>query len=80
MATSRTLIEKLGGVRVVAAHVNEHWKTVHNWTRPGRRIPASFWFSILEMPEAGRSGISAKDFSTLEVNPEESPAASEAAA
>ena len=58
METSRDIINKLGGVRTVADGLGESWKTVHNWTRPGRKIPARFWLSVDRLAKATSADVS----------------------
>ena len=59
MESARDIIEAIGGVRVVATKLDETWKTVHNWTRPGRRIPARYWPNVARIARRiGRKDIS----------------------
>ncbi|GBQ99887.1 hypothetical protein AA23498_3583 [Acetobacter nitrogenifigens DSM 23921 = NBRC 105050] len=57
METSSEIIKAAGGVREVARLLNLDWKTVHNWTRVGRRIPPSIWLEFISLPEARCKGI-----------------------
>jgi len=57
METPKDIVDKVGGVRELARSLGRNWKSVHNWTRPGRRIPAEVWPSVAALPAAKKNKI-----------------------
>jgi hypothetical protein len=56
MMTHSELIDRLGGVGALSKALGRSYRSVHNWTRPGRGIPGAYWPRVCEM--AGAKGIS----------------------
>ena len=68
--THADIIARLGGHRPVAAALGiGSENTVLYWTRPGRRIPPSYWTGIAAMAAEKGVAVSIETLATLPHNP-----------
>jgi hypothetical protein len=54
---SADVVAVLGGHKEMSNALRVHWRTVYNWTRPQRRIPADMRHHVAAVPRAQRAGI-----------------------
>ncbi|WP_122039331.1 hypothetical protein [Asaia bogorensis] len=71
MNNSRCLIDRLGGVQSVAENLELNWKRVHNWTRPGRMIPARLWPQLMRLGAVKGVAVTLETLEGLQANPTE---------
>ena len=48
------VVAVLGGHKELSNALNVPWRTVYNWTRPERRIPADMWHHVAAVPRRER--------------------------
>jgi hypothetical protein len=65
---STEVVAVLGGHKELSDALRVHWRTVYNWTRPGRRIPADMWHQIAAVPRAQEVGITVAVLASLPFN------------
>ena len=62
------VIAALGGPRELSNILKLPWRTVYNWTRPERRIPADAWHHIAALKRAKEVGVSFQILASLPAN------------
>jgi hypothetical protein len=65
---SADVVAVLGGHKELSNALRVHWRTVYNWTRPQRRIPADMWHHVAAVPRAQRAGITVSILASLPFN------------
>jgi hypothetical protein len=68
MLNSVEVIAALGGYQSVSKALELHWRTVYNWTQPGRRIPADNWRCLAAIPSAKEAGVTMALLASLPFN------------
>ena len=62
------VVTVLGGHKELSNALNVPWRTVYNWTRPERRIPADMWHHVAAVPRAESAGITMAVLGSLPFN------------
>jgi hypothetical protein len=65
---SAEVVALLGGHQKLSNALRVHWRTVYNWTRPGRRIPQDMWHHVAAAPGAQGAGVSMTILAALPFN------------
>jgi hypothetical protein len=65
---SAEVVVLLGGYKELSHELKLHWRSVYNWTRPGRRIPEDMWHHVAAVPGAQKAGITLAILSSLPFN------------
>ncbi|GBQ14787.1 hypothetical protein AA21291_1956 [Swaminathania salitolerans LMG 21291] len=55
----------------MAENLELNWKRVHNWTRPGRTIPARLWPKLMRLGDRRGVAVTLEMLESLGANPTE---------